>query len=91
VQAFKNKVARLSKFVRISFLASGENTVDAAIAQVLPGDVTPTILNIGNISSAVVGPRWGWRCRRWVAQVALRKAPLLRWASTLRWTIPRQI
>ena len=48
-----NKVARLSKFVRIDFRPSKLNDIDAAIAKVVPGQVDPegTILNIGEISS----------------------------------------
>jgi hypothetical protein len=48
-----NKVARLSKFVRIDFRPSKLNDIDGAIAKVIPGRVDPqgTILNIGEISS----------------------------------------
>jgi hypothetical protein len=48
-----NKVARLSKFVRIDFRPAKLNDIDGAIAKVIPGQVDPegTILNIGQISS----------------------------------------
>ncbi|MGH7813950.1 MAG: hypothetical protein ACREQI_08115 [Candidatus Binataceae bacterium] len=44
-----NAVAKLSNFVKLNFSPSGENTVDAAIAEVIPGTVMPggPILNIG--------------------------------------------
>ncbi len=49
-------VANLSQFVKISFTAN--NTVDAAIAEVIPGKVssTGTILQVGNVSSTTVNP-----------------------------------
>ena len=52
-------VANLSQFVAISF--TGSNTVDAAIAQVIPGKVssTGTILQIGNVSSTTLNPTLG--------------------------------
>ena len=49
-------VANLSQFVKLNF--AGNNTVDAAIAEVIPGKVssTGTLLQIGNISSTTVNP-----------------------------------
>src|SRR5215469_18910524 len=50
-------VANLKKFVRLNF-TGGNNTVDAAIAKVISGQVnsTGTILQIGTISSTTVNP-----------------------------------
>lgn len=50
-------VANLTKFVKLNF-AGGNNTVDAAIAKVIPGQVssTGTILEIGTVSSTTVNP-----------------------------------
>jgi hypothetical protein len=50
-------VANLSQFVALKF--TGNNTVDAAIAEVIPGKVssTGTLLQIGNISSSSVNPK----------------------------------
>lgn len=50
-------VANLTKFVKLNF-TGGINTVDAAIAKVIPGQVssTGTILEIGTISSTAVNP-----------------------------------
>jgi hypothetical protein len=47
-----NAVATFSSAVKLKF-GSGKNTVDAAIAAVQPGQVTPQILFIGNIASSV--------------------------------------
>ena len=54
VQASSNAVAALSRKVKLKF-GGGKNTVDAAIAEVDPGDVSPEILFIGEIASSVVG------------------------------------
>jgi hypothetical protein len=48
-----NSVATLSRFVRLTFRASKENTVDAAIALVNPDDVVASIKNIGAIDSVI--------------------------------------
>jgi hypothetical protein len=50
-------VANLTKFVKLNF-TGGNNTVDAAIAKVISGQVNTagTILQIGNISSTTVNP-----------------------------------
>ena len=50
-------VANLTKFVELNF-TGGNNTVDAAIARVIPGQVssTGTILEMGTISSTTVNP-----------------------------------
>ena len=52
-------VATFSRAVKINF--GGKNTVDAALAAVLPGDVNTTgdILNIGAIASTTVSPTLG--------------------------------
>lgn len=51
-QTPSDAVATFSRTVKIKF--SGKNTIDAAIAAVDPGDVSPDILNIGPIASSVV-------------------------------------
>ncbi len=52
-QKFKDDaVAKFSKAVPINF--GGKNTVDAAIAQVISGDVNSEILNIGPIAATTV-------------------------------------
>ena len=53
-------VANLSKFVKLNF-SGGNNTVDAAIAKVISGQVssTGTILQIGTVSSTTVNPSVG--------------------------------
>jgi hypothetical protein len=58
-------VAKLSKFVRLNF-SGGNNTVDAAIAKVVPGQVstTGTILEIGTISSTTVNPSVGLKVEK---------------------------
>src|SRR5215475_989811 len=50
-------VANLTKFVKLNF-SGGNNIVDAAIAKVIPGQVSSngTILEIGTISSTTVNP-----------------------------------
>jgi hypothetical protein len=57
VQDPTTAVANLSRAVKINF--GGTNTVDAAIAQVIPGDVSSSIMNIGPISSTTVAPSPG--------------------------------
>ena len=52
MQAPLNAVATFSSKVKIKF-GSGRNNVDAAMAAVQPGDVSPQILFIGDISSTV--------------------------------------
>jgi hypothetical protein len=54
-------VANLSAFQTIIFGARTMNTIDAAIAQVVPGDVDPSgsILDIGQISSSIATPTLG--------------------------------
>jgi hypothetical protein len=54
-----NTVARLTRFKKISFRGTAENQVDAAIALVLPGDVTAGIKNIGPIAGTIVSPTLG--------------------------------
>ena len=58
-------VANLSKFVKLNF-TGGQNTVDAAIAKVIPGQVstTGTILEIGIISSTTVNPSVGLKVEK---------------------------
>jgi hypothetical protein len=51
-------VATFTRAVHINF-GGGTNKVDAAIAAVLPNDVSPNILNIGRIASTVVSPTLG--------------------------------
>ena len=58
-------VAKLSKFVKLNF-TGGNNTVDAAIAQVIPGQVSSngTILQIGIISMTSVNPSVGLKVEK---------------------------
>jgi hypothetical protein len=58
VQDSNSAVAKFSHAVNINF-SGGSNTVDAAIAEVLPNDVSSDILNIGAIGSTVVAPSVG--------------------------------
>lgn len=58
VQTPSDAVANLSRAVKINF-GGGTNAVDAAIAEVIPGDVSSDILNIGPISSTTVAPSPG--------------------------------
>jgi hypothetical protein len=51
-------VANLSRAIKISF-GGGTNTVDAAIAEVISGDVSSDIENIGPIASTTVAPTIG--------------------------------
>jgi hypothetical protein len=44
-------VAKLSASSKISFAPNGKNTIDAAIAHIVAGDVSSDIINIGPISS----------------------------------------
>jgi hypothetical protein len=53
-----NAVASFTRTVNINF-AGKKNTIDAAIAAVSPGDVTPEILNIGGIAGTVATPKVG--------------------------------
>jgi hypothetical protein len=53
VQDPTTAVANLSRAVKINF-GGGNNTVDAAIAEVIPGDVSSDIMNIGSIASTTV-------------------------------------
>jgi hypothetical protein len=57
VQDPTTAVANLSRAVKINF--GGTNTVDAAIAEVIPGDVSSSIMNIGPIASTTVAPSPG--------------------------------
>ncbi|HEV8131651.1 MAG TPA: hypothetical protein VGQ81_10385 [Acidobacteriota bacterium] len=61
VQNVSLAVANLTMFVPISFKRNTTNTVDAAIAQVIFGDVDPTgsILDIGPVNSATLDPTVG--------------------------------
>ena len=59
-----NRVANLSKFVRLNLAPGGLNTVDAAMARIRPNDVIPTILNIGGISNVPVSPILGLRVQK---------------------------
>lgn len=53
-----NAVATFTRTVKVNF--SGKlNTIDAAIAAVDPGDVSPEILNIGGIADTVATPTVG--------------------------------
>ena len=58
VQDPSTAVANLSRAVKIDF-GGGSNTVDAAIAQVIPNDVSSDIENIGPIASTTVAPSMG--------------------------------
>jgi hypothetical protein len=58
VQTPGDAVANLSRSVKINF-GGGTNTVDAAIAEVIPGDVSSNILTIGPIASTTVAPTIG--------------------------------
>lgn len=51
-------VAKLSASSKINFASKGKNTIDAAIAHIVAGDVSSDILNIGPISSkpAIAAP-----------------------------------
>ena len=51
-------VASFTRTVKINF-SGGKNTIDAAIAAVDPGDVSPEILNIGGIAGTVATPTMG--------------------------------
>jgi len=57
-------VAQLSQFVPLNF--SGTNSMDAAIAQTVPGMVNTSgkILTIGTVSSATVAPKLGMRVEK---------------------------
>jgi hypothetical protein len=52
-------VATFTRTVNINFAKKSTNTIDAAIAAVKPGDVTPEILNIGGIAGTVATPTVG--------------------------------
>ena len=56
-------VATFSRTVKIKF-GKARNTIDAAIAAVLPGDVSADILNIGGIASAVATPGVGMAVKK---------------------------
>lgn len=58
LKAPSNAVATFTHAIRLKF-SGGKNTVDAAIAAVEPGDVSPDILNIGEISSSLATPTIG--------------------------------
>ncbi len=60
-QITSDAVANLTTFVPISFKRGTTNTVDAAIAQVISGDVDPTgsILDIGPVNTATLNPVLG--------------------------------
>src|ERR1700730_12589681 len=59
VQMPGDVVATFTRTVNINFAKKSTNTIDAAIAAVNPGDVTPDILNIGGIAAAVATPTVG--------------------------------
>lgn len=50
----RNAVATFNRRIAINFGHSEENTVDCAVASVLPGDVSSTIRNIGPIAATIV-------------------------------------
>jgi hypothetical protein len=58
-------VANLSKFVKLNF-SGGNNTVDAAIAQIISGQVSTngTILEIGTLSASTVNPSVGLKVEK---------------------------
>jgi hypothetical protein len=58
LKAPSNAVAMFSRAVRLKF-GGGKNTVDAAIAAVEPGEVSPEILFIGETASSVATPTIG--------------------------------
>ena len=58
LKAPSDAVATFTHAIRLKF-RGGKNTVDAAIAAVEPGDVSPDILNIGEISSSLATPTVG--------------------------------
>ncbi len=58
LKAPSDAVATFTHAIRLKF-RGGKNTVDAAIAAVEPGDVSPYILNIGEISSSLATPTVG--------------------------------
>ena len=58
VQDPTTAVANLSRAVKINF-GGGNNTVDAAIAEVIPGKVSSDIMTIGSIASTTVAPSMG--------------------------------
>jgi len=53
VQTQSDAVAKFSRAVKINF-GGGTNTVDAAIAEVIPSDVSSDIMNIGAIASTTI-------------------------------------
>jgi hypothetical protein len=70
-------VAKLSKFVKLNFNGQN-NTVDAAIAKVIPGRVNTagTILEIGNISLTTVNPSIGLKVEKSGRTTAMTKATI---------------
>jgi len=58
LDATSDAVATFSQTIKLKF-GGGKNTVDAAIAAVESGDVSPEILNIGEIASSPATPRIG--------------------------------
>jgi hypothetical protein len=58
-------VAHLSKFVKLNF-SGGNNTVDAAIARIISGQVSSTgrILEIGTLSATTVSPSVGLKVEK---------------------------
>ncbi len=70
-------VANLTKFVKLNF-TGGNNTVDAAIAKVISGQVnsTGTILQIGTVSATTVKPSVGLAVERAAAPPARQLARL---------------
>jgi len=71
------KVANLTNFVKLNF-TGGNNTVDAAIAKVVSGQVssTGTILEVGTITSATVNPSVNLAVERAAARQPRRPARL---------------
>jgi len=59
VQMPSDAVATFTRTVNINFAKKSTNTIDAAIAAINPGDVTPEILNVGGIAATVATPTVG--------------------------------
>lgn len=67
-------VANLSKFVKLNF-SGGNNTVDAAIAKIISGQVSTngTILEIGTLSATTVNPSVGLKVEKSGRTTAMTK------------------
>jgi len=70
-------VANLSKFVMLNF-SGGNNTVDAAIAKVISGQVNTngTILEIGTLSATTVSPSVGLKVEKSGRTTAMTKSTI---------------